>query len=152
MEGKIFHDLRRTAARNRVFANIQAEVAMRISGYKTRAVFDRYNIVAPHDLKRAAQKMANFHATVTNTVTIRRLSKSRRNHHPIKQPISIVNFYCARVAELVDALDLGSSGATCGGSSPPSRTTGSRHASSICQWERSILGVKPDDARVPPPI
>ncbi len=28
----------------------------------------------------------------------------------------------ARVAELVDALDLGSSGATRGGSSPPSRT------------------------------
>ncbi len=29
----------------------------------------------------------------------------------------------ARVAELVDALDLGSSGATCRGSSPLSRTT-----------------------------
>ena|GEM_PF-5574399 len=28
----------------------------------------------------------------------------------------------ARVAELVDALDLGSSTARCGGSSPPSRT------------------------------
>jgi hypothetical protein len=29
----------------------------------------------------------------------------------------------ARVAELADALDLGSSGETCGGSNPPPRTT-----------------------------
>ena len=32
-------------------------------------------------------------------------------------------FDFARVAELVDALDLGSSGVTRGGSSPPSRTS-----------------------------
>ena len=34
----------------------------------------------------------------------------------------IVRSLCARVAELVDALDLGSSGATRGGSTPPLRT------------------------------
>ena len=34
----------------------------------------------------------------------------------------VKRFYHARVAELADALDLGSSGATCGGSNPPSRT------------------------------
>ncbi len=35
--------------------------------------------------------------------------------------------FIARVAELVDALDLGSSGHSCGGSSPPSRTTYKRY-------------------------
>src|SRR5262245_48046381 len=36
--------------------------------------------------------------------------------------------HCARVAELADALDLGSRGATRGGSTPPSRTrSGSRN-------------------------
>ena len=37
-------------------------------------------------------------------------------------PLDKVVVLGARVAELVDALDLGSSGETCGGSSPPSRT------------------------------
>jgi len=55
--GLIFHDLRRTAARNLRRAGIAETVIMKIGGWRTRSVFERYAIVSRGDMVDAMQKL-----------------------------------------------------------------------------------------------
>ena len=53
----LFHDLRRTGARNLRRAGVAEGVIMKIGGWKTRSVFERYAIVANSDVNDAIERL-----------------------------------------------------------------------------------------------
>ncbi len=53
----LFHDLRRTAARNLRRAGVAEGIIMKIAGWRTRSTFERYAIVSQTDIQEALQKL-----------------------------------------------------------------------------------------------
>jgi len=52
-----FHDLRRSFVTNARKRGVPESVVMRMSGHRTRSVFDRYNIISEEDLREAVGKI-----------------------------------------------------------------------------------------------
>jgi integrase len=71
LDGRLVHDLRRSAARDFRRAGVSEGEIMKLCGWKTRAMFDRYNIIDEDDLAAAvARRFNGKQAANTGTPTV----------------------------------------------------------------------------------
>ena len=71
MPTRFLHDCRRTAARNLIRANVPERVAMLLTGHKSRAIFDRYNIIHEQELLDAGDQLVEYLAQQAQAVSAR---------------------------------------------------------------------------------
>ena len=68
---RFLHDCRRTAARNLIRASVPERVAMLLTGHKSRAIFDRYNIIHEQELLDAGDQLVAYLAQQAQAVPAR---------------------------------------------------------------------------------
>ena len=60
MPTRFLHDCRRPATRNLIRANVPERVAMLLTRHKSRAIFDRYNIIHEQELLDAGDQLVAY--------------------------------------------------------------------------------------------
>jgi hypothetical protein len=60
LSGLLFHDLRRSGARNYRRTGVTEDVIVRVGGWKTKCMSAPYNVVDERDLTEAAERLAGF--------------------------------------------------------------------------------------------
>jgi integrase len=69
-EGALFHDFRRTAARNLRRAGLSESQAMKITGHKTASIFRRYEIIEEQDVREAIASKGAFQSKADQATTV----------------------------------------------------------------------------------
>jgi integrase len=81
LPNKTVHDMRRAGARDLVRAGTSEDVAQKITGHRTRAVFARYNISADEDITLAMTLLAEYRARqAEQPSTVTKLSPAPRRN------------------------------------------------------------------------
>ena len=78
----LFHDLRRSAARNLLRAGVDPDVARKITGHKTESMFSRYNITDERDQREALRQIDEY-------VAARRDTKARASRCIFSEPLGL---------------------------------------------------------------
>jgi integrase len=67
-EGRLFHDLRRSAARQLIRSGVSKDVCRQLGGWKTDSMFSRYNICDEEDLRDAMEKVTKYNESESQKV------------------------------------------------------------------------------------
>ena len=86
MPGLLLHDFRRSAVRNMIRRGVPT--AREISGHKTDAVFNRYNIVSVADVQDAAKKIeAGAKAVIHSSFIVEGQEEENRKEGDARKPV-----------------------------------------------------------------
>ena len=85
VRGLLFHDLRRSAARNAIRSGVPEQVVMELGGWRTRSVLARYNVTSERDLTEALERLSRYvteRAAETPKVQPLRPEPAQNPHNP----------------------------------------------------------------------
>ncbi len=75
--GRLFHDLRRSAVRDMVRAGVSRSVAKAISGHKTDAIFERYDITSGDDRREALRRTQAHRDSMAKTPEVAEIPREK---------------------------------------------------------------------------